>query len=69
MLMTKLEAWYEVRNKVGTFSFNIALYKYPSGFVLKAGRQGMPGSIPGRNCQPNRSEYSVIFSETLVNTA
>ena len=26
----------------------------------------MPGSIPGRACGPNRSEFSVIFSETFI---
>ena len=28
----------------------------------------MPGSNPGRACRPSRSEFSVVFSETRVNT-
>ena len=30
--------------------------------------QEVPGSIPGYACRPNRSEFSMIFSETRVNT-
>ena len=36
--------------------------------MLKTGRREVPGSNPGRTCQPSRSEFSVVFSETLVNT-
>ena len=35
--------------------------------TLKTGRREMPGSNPGRACRPNRSEFSVVFSETRVN--
>ena len=28
----------------------------------------MPGSILGRACRPNRSEFSAVFAETRVNT-
>ena len=28
----------------------------------------MPGSIPGHVCRPGRSEFSMAFSETCVNT-
>ena len=34
----------------------------------KTGRQEVPCSIPGRACRPSRSEFSVVFSETRVNT-
>ena len=27
-----------------------------------------PGSTPRRACRPNRSEFSLVFSETRVNT-
>ena len=36
--------------------------------VLKIGRREVPGSNPGRACRPRRSVFSVIFSETRVNT-
>ena len=32
--------------------------------TLKTGRREVPGSNPGRACRPNRSEFSVVFSET-----
>ena len=34
----------------------------------KTGRREVPGSFLGRACQPSRSEFSVVFSETRVNT-
>ena len=45
-------------------------YAPPSGsaVTLKTGRQEVPGSNPGRACRPSRSEFSVVFSETRVNT-
>ena len=36
--------------------------------TLKTGRREVPGSNPGRVCRPSRSEFSVVFSETRVNT-
>ena len=36
--------------------------------TLETGRRGVPGSNPGRACRPSRSEFSVVFSETRVNT-
>ena len=36
--------------------------------TLKTGRREVPGSNPGRACRPSRSEFSVVFSETRVNT-
>ena len=39
-----------------------------SGVVtLKTGRREVPGSSPS-SCRPRRSEFSVVFSETRVNT-
>ena len=35
--------------------------------TLKTGRREVPGSNPVRACRPSRSEFSVVFSETLVN--
>ena len=40
-----------------------------SGSALKNGRREVTGSIPDRACQPNFSEFSVVFSETRVNTS
>ena len=34
----------------------------------KTGRREVPGSFFGRACRPSRSEFSVVFSETRVNT-
>ena len=36
--------------------------------MLKTGRREVPGSNPGRSCRPSRSEFSMVFSETCVNT-
>ena len=33
----------------------------------KTGRREVPGSVPGRACQPNCLEFSAVFSETHVN--
>ena len=41
---------------------------WPSGYELKIGRLKVPGSIPDQACRPNRSEFSVVFSKTCVNT-
>ena len=42
----------------------------PSGAVvtLRTGRREEPGSNTGRACRPSCSEFSVVFSETRVNT-
>ena len=39
-----------------------------SAVTLKTGRREVPGSNPSRACRPSRSEFSVVFSETRVNT-
>ena len=36
--------------------------------TFKTGRRKVPGSDPGNACRPSRSEFSVVFSETRVNT-
>ena len=36
---------------------------------LKTGRREVPGSNLGRACRPSRSEFSVVFSETRLNTS
>ena len=36
--------------------------------TLRTREREMPGSNPGRACRPSRSEFSVVFSETRVNT-
>ena len=51
------------------FSFLIILGPTSGGVVaLKTGRRESPGSNPVRDCQPSRAEFSVVFSETRVNT-
>ena len=37
-------------------------HKWLSDSELKTGRREVPGSIPGRACQPSRSEFTVVFS-------
>ena len=36
--------------------------------TLKTGRREVPGSNPGHACRPRRSEFSMVFSETRINT-
>ena len=36
--------------------------------MLETKRREVPGSNPGRACRPSCSEFSVVFSETRVNT-
>ena len=36
--------------------------------ALKTGRREVPGSIPGCPCPLSRSEFSVAFSKTRINT-
>ena len=43
-------------------------HQWWSGIALKAGRWQVPGSNSGRACQPTCLEFSVVFSETSVNT-
>ena len=43
-------------------------HQMPSGSVLKTGGRGMMSSIPSCSCRPNHSKFSVIFSETRLNT-
>ena len=45
------------------------LYQWPSNSALKAGRWEVPGSIAGSACRPSLSEFSVVFSESHINTA
>ena len=40
----------------------------PIGSELKTGRREEPNSIASRACRLNRSEFSVVFSETRENT-
>ena len=37
-------------------------------YAKKIGRREVPGSIPGCACRPSRAEFSVVFSETRLNT-
>ena len=38
------------------------------GSALKISRREVPGSIPSRSYRPSRSEFSVVFSETRIDT-
>ena len=37
-------------------------------FCSRTGRREVPGSIVGRACRPSRSELSLVYSETRINT-
>ena len=43
-------------------------YQCLSSSALLTDRREVPCSIPGRACQPSPLEFSVVFSETRVNT-
>ena len=43
-------------------------HQWRSGFAFKAGRRELSGSIPERACRLSRSMFSVVFSETGINT-
>ena len=43
-------------------------HQWLRGSALKTGRREVPDSIPGRACRSSRSEFSVVFSETRLNT-
>ena len=43
-------------------------HQWPSGSALKTGRREVPVSNPGRACRLSPSEYSMVFSETHLNT-
>ena len=51
-----------------TFFHYVTPHHLRSGSALKTDRGEVPGSIPDRACRLSRSEFSVIFSETRVNT-
>ena len=52
-----------------TFSFPKEMRSTSGGVVaLKTGRREVQSSNPGRACRRSRSEFSVVFSETRVNT-
>ena len=52
----------------GVISNAVLPYQWRSGSALKAGRQVVPSSFPGLAYRPSRSEFSMVFSETRVNT-
>ena len=44
------------------------LHQWLRSSALKIGRLEVKGSIPGRACRPRLSEFSVVFSESCINT-
>ena len=53
------------------FAFSIQGYfmlmQPPPVAVLKTSRREVLVFIPGRNCRPSHSEFSMVFSETRIN--
>ena len=55
----------------GMASFLIKIVTGPTSGIavtLKTGRREVSASNPGRACRPSHSEFSVVFSESRVNT-
>ena len=53
------------------FDYVYCICKYFKNYAVlrsKSGRREMPGSTLGRAYRPSRSEFSLVFSETRVNT-
>ena len=50
-----------------TFVVHFFLFLKTPQQWLKTGRRVVPGSTPGRACQPSRSEDSMVFTKTRVN--
>ena len=48
--------------------YYVSNQQWRSGSALETGRRKLLRSIPGRACRTSRSEFSVVFSETRVNT-
>ena len=59
IFFSKLEVKYLQRKKP---------HQWCSCSTSKAGRWEVPSSIPGRSRRINRSKFSVVFSETRINT-
>ena len=49
------------------FQFD-AFQQWRSGSVVKTGRRVLQVSIPSSTCRHNHKEFSVVFSESRVNT-
>ena len=67
----KIRISYLIVITFATINFVIQFYKGPTSGIavtLKTGRREVPGSNLGRICRPSRLEFSVVFSETRVNT-
>ena len=48
----------KIKYKTGHYFIqNYLLHQWRSGSALKTGRWKVSGSIPGRVCQPSRSEF------------
>ena len=64
----KLKATTKICPVIVEYHTKFTPHQWPSGSAPKTGRREMPGSISGRSCRPSRSEFSLVFSETRVNT-
>ena len=53
---------------IATEFYHKLLHQQRSGSDLETGGREVPCSIAGPACRPSRSEFSVVFSETRVNT-
>ena len=69
-LMNLQLRWFTMQNVLFCTDIQDYLhYKRPtSGRMVNTGRRNVPSSIIGHACGPSHSEFSVVFSETHVNT-
>ena len=57
------------KSQLGSVYIPNWLHQWPiDSSALKTGWREVPNSIPGLTCRPSRSKFSVVFSETHVNT-
>ena len=58
----------KVINNVATVPNKLWSYQRLSGSAFKASRREVPGSNASLVCRPSRLKFSIVFSETRVNT-
>ena len=67
LIITNHEKLYMTNNN-DVYNFLVCCPTSGSAVTLKTERREVAGSNPARACRPSRSEFSVVFYETIVNT-
>ena len=60
--------WISLTFSLNLNSNDISSHQWPGGSVFWTSRREVTCSIPERACRPRRSEFSMFFSKTRVNT-